>query len=425
MVSLLVGETIFYLSLFTYATTRWHHGFFIWFYTPFVILRGVFYVFALGAYNAEWHKLRVSYLGFFVPKYYNWLARWFQLGGWVFLVFMLLNIRAIWFVGQVHGWGSSPCGKSSCTRSDSLDLLYAVPFAVYNPTGWFPNGDKDRYDEMGTTRYIFCNFRQYCRWADFNGKAIQSYEKLAGGCELNMDAEVAYEKGFASREHEDYPNPGKGILNGWSPCKLVGQSYPCRGNKQQNTLALLNTTTTLLPNDDRPSVEVTVSDSVIHGTSYKKYFKGKRVCSTCALYQNAALTPILGYENNVPQWKDEDTECVPNVDDSVNPWCFICPGESGAFGWRQNETIDPEHLEEIMNLLIGFAVYILLTTVVMTLFFIITRRRILLKKVPDRYVLGKANLDTEVGLSDMRRLQRGPESRGSRQISDRLKMSSL
>ena len=415
MAAMGIGEIAFYVTLLVYATTDWNNYFFVWFYTPVCIVRGVCYVFALGAYNKEWHKLRVGYFNFFAPKYYNWLSRWYQSAGWTFLLFMLLNIRAIWLVSQVRGWGDSPCDKSSCTRSDSLDLMYAVPFAVYNPrgpstccrtlaalhcsfahccyllimTGWFPHGDKERYDELGATRYVFCNFEEHCRWADFNGKAIKSYEKLAGGCELNTDEPVPYEKGFASRDHDDYPNPGKGILNGWSPCKLVGQSYPCRGNRQQNTLALANSTSALIyHHDGRPASEVVVSDSVIHGKSYLKYFKGKRVCSTCALYQNTVLSFFGENDPGHVQFKDEDTECVPNVDGSVNPWCFICPGEGGAFGGGNSiESVNPHHLEGAMEGFIGFACYILGTTVIMTFFFVWKRHRIILKRIPDRYAV--------------------------------------
>ena len=405
-----IGETIFYFTLLAYTTSDWHNYFFVWFYTPICILRGVCYIFAWGAYNKEWHKLRVGYFNFFVPKYYNWLARWYQSAGWTFLLFMLFNVRAIWLVGQVRGWGASPCGKSSCTRSDSLDLMYAVPFAVYNPWGWFPEGDKERYDELGSTRYIFCNFEEHCRWADFNGQAITSYEKLAGGCELNTEEPVPYEKGFASRDHDDYPNLGKGILNGWSPCKLVGQSYPCRGNRQQNTLALLNSTSALVYDDNgRPASEVTVSDSVIHGESYKKYFRGKRVCATCALYQNTILSFFGEVDPGVPQFKDEGTECVPNVDGSTNPWCFICPGPSGAFGGGSIESTDPEDLEAAMAGFIGFTCYILSTTVLMTFWFIWKRHRIILKRVPDRYLIQNPLLDNQdrvIGQREMRAMLR-------------------
>ena len=389
LVGLGLGEIAFYVTLLVYATTDWNNYFFVWLSTPVCIVRGVCYVFAVGAYNKEWHKLRVGYFNFFAPKYYNWLSRWYQSAGWTFLLFMLFNIRAIWLVSQVRGWGDSPCGESSCTRSDSLDLMYAVPFAVYNPNGWFPNGDKDRYDELGATRYVFCNFKEHCRWAAFDGQPIKSYEKLAGGCELTIDAPVPYEKGFASRDHEDYPNPGKGVLNGWSPCKLVGQSYPCRGNRQQNTLALTNSTSALIYHTDgRPASEVVVSDSVIHGKSYMKYFKGKRVCSTCALYQNTVLSFFGENDPGHVQFKDEGTECVPNVDGSVNPWCFICPGEGGAFGGGNSiESVHPDHLEGAMEGFIGFASYILGTTVLMSLFFVWKRHRIILKRVPDRYAL--------------------------------------
>ena len=326
------AEVSLYVVFFVLCTTKWYNYYAVYFMTPIVALRVLLGVLSGAAYTPAWHQRRVRFGAFLFTNNYGMLARYMQSAIGAGIVFMLLNIRPLYLAGEVHGWGSAPCGASSCTRSDSLDLMTAIPYAVYNPRGWFPRGEHDRYDEQGTSQYVFCNYGDQCRWADYAEKTIRSYEKLTGGCELNYFAPVRYENGFASRRGRDYPDGGKGILGGWSPCKRVGQSYPCRGVRTQNTEALKNSTASATFHDDG-SVTVHNQETygTLQGTTGKKSFKGKHVCAVCALYQNTFKT-LFGGVDGRPDFKDPDIECVPNSDESVNALCGICPGPGGWFG---------------------------------------------------------------------------------------------
>ena len=371
--SCLAGEVILYIVFLIYCTTEWYNYYAVYCMTPIVVCRIVLGGLAGLSYTPEWHQRKVRLLGFFWSSNYGMLARYMQSALAAFLILMLLNIRPIYLAGEVHGWGNAPCGASSCTRSDSLDLMNAIPFAVYNPRGWFPRGENERYDEQGTTQYVFCNYGDQCRWNDYEDREIRSYEKLTGGCELNYDAPVRYEKGYASRRGRDYTDGGKGILGGWSPCKRVGQSYPCRGVSTQNTEALMNSTTSATFHDDG-SVEINEQTTyeTLQGETGRKHFKGKHVCAVCALYQNTYKT-LFGGVDGTPEFKDPDVECVPNSDESVNAWCFICPGESGAFGSPFNkfnaESVKKSDLRDSMVYSIVVAAYPLLTLVMMYAYF--------------------------------------------------------
>jgi len=330
-----------------YCLTEWHNYYIVLFYTPVIAVQTMYAVAAFFQYGDWVHQVPPNFFNLFFTSRYKAIASYAQ---WCIIVFcwiMLFNARTIFHVQESGGWGNSPCGASSCTRSDSLDLMNAEPYAVYNPRGWFPRGDHERYDELGTSRYVFCNYGDGCRWADYTGEPIRSYEKLMGGCELNYDAPVADEGGFASRRIQDYIDPGKGILNGWSPCKLVGQSYPCRGNKKQMT-------------------------EPFNGTS-RKHFKGNRVCAVCSLYQNTYKTLIGGAANGQPEFKDEDIECAPDPDYGINPWCpWVCPGETSHFGSPFNkyqfETNDKKDLLDIMYFSFALASFPLLSIVSLYVF---------------------------------------------------------
>ena len=209
--SCLAGEVILYFVFFLYCTTKWYNYYAVYFMTVPILARIVLGVMAGVAYTPTWHQRRVRFGAFLWTSNYGMLARYMQSARVACVVLMVIYIRPIYLAREVHGWGNSPCGASSCTRSDSLDLMNAIPYAVYNPRGWFPRGENERYDEQGTTQYVFCNYGDQCRWNDHEDKDIRSYEKLTGGCELNYDEPVKYEHGYASRRGRDYPDGGKSL----------------------------------------------------------------------------------------------------------------------------------------------------------------------------------------------------------------------
>jgi hypothetical protein len=50
----------------------------------------------------------------------------------------------------------------------------------------------------------------------------------------------------------------------------------------------------------------------------------------------------------VPEFKDEAIQCAPEPSGAISPFCFICPGPSGAFGnpfsSKLYETTDPDEI---------------------------------------------------------------------------------
>ena len=260
------------------------------------------------------------------PKIFNYLI--------TTVVFLLLATRPTFHMIEMNGWKRylvfghrRPCGQSSCTRDTDLTLLNADPPAVYNPRGWFPMGSHPAYDPLGTTNYVYCNYEEACRWADYHQPdedyGIQGYYKLSGGCQLDRTDPAPNEEGFASTDWEDYPDPGRGINNGWAPCKLIGQSVPCPGQYEQMTIA----------REGQPS---------------QKHFMGRRVCSLCSLYQNSELQ--LGTETSPPVFRDDHTNCAKKDSGQISVWCgFICPGPVSTFSSPLNsfhvETMNAEEVE--------------------------------------------------------------------------------
>ena len=253
------------------------------------------------------------------PNVYNYIL--------IATVCFIIAWRPMFHMIELNGWrryiffgGRKPCGQSSCTRDTSVRLLNADPPAVYNPRGYFPTGEKTHYDTKGETKYVYCDYEDECTWADYHDKEpIQGYYKFQGGCQLDYDDPARPENGFMSTRWEDCIDPGRGVLNGYAPCKRIGQSVPCPGQYNQGTT----------PNDDKdhnPEVKLYGDDD---SKSYK-YFKGKRVCSWCSLYKTSVKR--FGPLDGVPEFAEKHTDCIPPPDGHIAVLCgFMCPGEPSLF----------------------------------------------------------------------------------------------
>ena len=361
--SWILAEALLYAGFTLQNISEWHNYYIIYLYTPIIVFRTILGIMALGYLPTA---TRHSFFDLFSTNRFYMFARYNQAGLFLFIVFSLLNIRPFYLVWEVDGWGNSPCGASSCTRNQDLDLQFAVPYAVYNPKGWFPNGKHERYQTDGTARYVFCNYRDQCRWADYDDTHIRSYAKLAGGCELQYDSPIPNEKGFMSSRIKDYRNKGKGVLNGYAPCKRVGQSFPCRGVSTQVTLATnvtkFDATFTEIGQGLWKAFIQKPNDILeLIGKSGLKHFKGKHVCSVCAQYDNAPKNVLPNQVSSLPRFPDPDTECVPNSDGSINALCSLCPGEGGSFGSPFNsfdtETVQIKNLKTILLYCVVFSLF--------------------------------------------------------------------
>ena len=363
------------LTLFFYfALTSWNHHY-AWLYLPLAGLR-LFFLGLMSTLNvrALQHEVHESSdgKGSTTLSLYRFLvmdgplqrvAPYVQATGWTVLVVGVLSLRPVFFYSQVAGWGSSPCGRSSCTRDTSLSLLTAVPPVVYNPNGYFPAGEHQAFDATGATSYVFCDFGDACRWADDNRQEVRTYELLAGGCEVNYDAPMEDETGFITQRLEDYPNPGLGVRLGWSPCRRAndqGGTSECRGQRRQATCA---------PESTGSDCNSTVAS--------KRVWTGKRVCATCATYEDAFLS-LWGAIDGYPTFADPDTTCIPKADRSVNVWCFICPG--------RDETVDKGDLEAIL----WFNGVFVLEPIVALLLVFVRLRTLGSSQVPDAIAVAEA-----------------------------------
>jgi len=309
------------LLLFLYfSLTAWSH-YYALLYVPLAGVR----LFCLGLYGTDAeavHRWKDGWWEVLYVRRFPRVAPYLQACGWTILVVAALGMRPVYFWSQVSGYGASPCGRSSCSRDTSLALLTSVPPTVYSPHGYFPRGEHRAFDPLGVASYAFCDFRDACRWADDDKQQVRTYELLAGGCEPNYAAPMPDETGFITRRPEDYPNLGVGVRMGWSPCRRAndqGGTSECPGNLRQATCPPEATGTAC--NASLPQYRV---------------WRGKRVCSTCSLYENAYKS-LFGGVDGFPEFADPDVQCVPKPDKSINPWCFICPGTS--------ETTDVDDLE--------------------------------------------------------------------------------
>ena len=280
--------------------TVWHHT---WFAVVFVALPAAFRV-------VQWFRGD----GGNASDTYRWLC---ALNG-VYLALVALRPTYLWY--QVHGYGGSPCGQSSCSRNTSLALLGTVPPTVYHPLGWFPRGEHAAYADR--THYMFCDLG--CRWADDSRLPIATYEAFAGGgADLNYDAFVPHSQGHVSQRATDYPNLGVGLVGGWWPRRRAvdgAGTGPCPGNARHETCPFGTTGTGCGPNATR-------------------HWHGRRICATCSRFKNTVFR-LFGAVDALPDYVDPDVPCRDGDPDAYF-WCVVCPGA--------NESIDPVHLSWIMG----------------------------------------------------------------------------
>ena len=241
---------------------------------------------------------------------------------WQIFFVSLLLIRPVWFYNMVSGTANSPCGKSSCSRDADFNMYTGDYKQIYNPAGWFPTGEYEKYDKTGTTDYTFCDFGEACRWADHNMGTIQLYEEMTNPqCTPNYDKPVDRTKddqstiknSVATKRLEDYHSPGTGILGGFYACKKDPKEVACPGNIQE-------------------------ADPITRKLS------GRRVCSVCGHYKDS-YKAVIGVEDSFghpDKWANPDIECAAKADGSVNVWCFICPS--------QNESTNVDDLTAIVVL---------------------------------------------------------------------------
>jgi hypothetical protein len=268
-------------------------------------------------------------LDLFSAQSFGSLGLYFQSSLWQTLLVAACALRPLYFLSVVDGWGQSPCGRSSCSRDYDPHLLTSIPPTVYNPNGWFPQGDDHAaYDPFGVAEYTFCDFGDRCRWAEDNREIVVTFEKLAGGCQLNYKKPRDDQRGFASRRAKDYPNPAVGLEGGWSVCGRAQYVLPCPGNMRQETCGLsahgLACNNTVLP--------------------APREWGGKRVCATCSNYESAYKSLLLGVDG-FPQWSDPETACATK--DDLNPLCLVCPTRA--------EVLDAATLRTVVGLHVWLA----------------------------------------------------------------------
>ena len=108
LATLVALEFILAISVFGLNIGLWHSYYTIYFYMPIAIFRVMFGMYAISSYTPLWFSEPPGILRFLSYHSYGALATWFKTAGWAFILFMLLNIRPIWIVSEVYGWGSSP-----------------------------------------------------------------------------------------------------------------------------------------------------------------------------------------------------------------------------------------------------------------------------------------------------------------------------
>jgi len=284
----------------------WHIDFggYYWvFYTPLFVVRALFWG-LLGS-----HKDRtVTGLNLFRKSKAGFTAVYLQSCIWQIFFVALLIIRPIYFYHVVSGAGDSPCGKSSCSRDHNINKFTDDYKNVYNPAGWFPTGEYETYDKMGTTEYVFCDFPT-CHWADDNKKKTVKYHRMSNP-QCTANRERPWKPGSGETESdtlmtmhlEDYPNPGRGMMGGFYACKGNPNEISCPGNLQE------------------------ADPQITKGS-------GRKVCSVCGKYRNS-YKAVIGVSDDFGQpdiFADPYTHCAPKADRSVNVLCpFVCPWASEA-----------------------------------------------------------------------------------------------
>ena len=324
----LMGGLVQFGTAAAFVVCHIAYGGYYWIlYVPFIAARAALW-FLVGLHDRD-------VTGFALFSYGNAQATALYLQGCVWQIFLvaLLVVRPIYFWRVVSGIENSPCGRSSCSRSTD-PLENADGNSVYNPHGWFPTGEYNRYDPTGRETYVFCDFAN-CRWAANNIQENRKFERFdMPQCTPNYDRPVdleliarcnnatnAFEAAnpetcedaknvpvMMSQRLEDYPNLGLGWKGGFS-CAMTNEAKECPGT--------------------------VVTDPVTSQPT-----NGRRVCSVCGQYKNTYKSVLFTDDENTfqtegnpnralptdVQWSDPDTHCAPKADNSVHVLCpFICP----------------------------------------------------------------------------------------------------
>lgn len=145
-------------------------------------------------------------------------------------------------------WRSSPCGRSSCSSSETQT---SVP---YNPTGWFK--ETTNVD----SRQTYCHYVE-CRWGDRTGVLPNGYPAVTGSPTTPDVSSEPCAAGnlscafLATKNGDDYPDPGTGLADGWKVGEVSTNLDFCAG-----------------------------VDNVWNGAAFGK---GRTVCATCTAYQTS------------------------------------------------------------------------------------------------------------------------------------------
>lgn len=212
-------------------------------------------------------NLFFNYQGYKRFFYFKFCTFFIYLCICVFLFFFAVEIANVlstedWLFTHMND--PSPCGQSSCTRSQGISCPDSTMSCAFNANGYFtglPN------PKAVLERCYFPN----CRWADSNGiNTIGSY---------NQDLSIAGAGNYAGNQPKDYPNKAVGLANGF----FFGFSLATDVELCPGTVATLN------------------SQNII-GT-------GRAICTYCSW----ALAPV------------SDAAFCNKPDGSLS-MCFLCPG---------------------------------------------------------------------------------------------------
>lgn len=286
-----------------------------------VTLYGFYAVFA----NSEHPKPEKP--GFLFDIFYEKsgiLHRWARFVGWSSLLYFVFYLRQQFFVSEVSGAFSSPCGRSSCSRDSSFSSS-----ETYNPNGYFHAGEK--FDE--SEKYVFCNYKESCRWSSASGEPIQGYFPLSNNLPDYSRPKPklengAYEQGGKiGTRPEDYPDLGTGIAGGRKIAGDVDEPVLCPGNDFVG-----HTAGTFAP--------LSVAYNAYKIRTFRRTNVaglGRQICSVCSAAEDFdADTDTDPFDNH----------CSPPDGGGINVMCYFCPGPVGLFGGAQPESTHPDDLRE-------------------------------------------------------------------------------
>lgn len=201
----------------------------------------------------------------------------------------------------------SPVGRSPCCSNvDSAQC--AIPGttlrAPYHPAGFFAYG-RDAPKTNSSRNLLFCPVG---RWADSTDAPPVGHNRLPGTSNAPGEPCVAGQPCdfLATTDPADYPDPGKGLRDGWSPGAVVAPTALCPGVARA-------------PN------------------AQGKVGRGQEICAQCA-------------------WP-RPPHCADAADSQL--FCFMCPG--GYFG-SEPRPQDHEGVRLTAELLFGQLLLLLIAT---------------------------------------------------------------